>query len=123
MSHSTHVGLSCPLDGAIKGSASLGAAAQCTLFVGGTESAAFTAAFRGRLFLLNCPGPPSFLASFAVGVGHNPDAVPVVRGAKGCSGNTVPFRVIPERGQITDDDVESAVLQGWDVLHDDVAGS
>jgi hypothetical protein len=37
--------------------------------------------------------------SDAFGVGNNPDAIPLVRGAKGGSGYTVPLRIVPERSE------------------------
>jgi hypothetical protein len=43
--------------------------------------------------------------------------------AKGSSGNDLPFRVIPARGQITDDSIQSEAKQSATVLHDDVSGS
>jgi hypothetical protein len=61
--------------------------------------------------------------SLATGVGHNPDPVPLVRGANGRSRNAVPLRVIPDRGQASEYAVESSSKESWDVLHDDVSGS
>jgi hypothetical protein len=58
-----------------------------------------------------------------LGVGNKPEPVAAVRGANGRSGNAVPFRVIPARGKIGEDDIESSSKESCDVLHDDVAGS
>jgi hypothetical protein len=54
-----------------------------------------------RAFIARCASGvlPS---SFATGVGHNPDPVPVVRCANGRSGNAMPLRIIPERGQVSE---------------------
>jgi hypothetical protein len=46
-----------------------------------------------------------------------------VRGANGGSGYAVPLRVIPARGQVTDDSLESPNKESCDVLHDDVSWS
>ena len=51
-----------------------------------------------RLRSRNASGSP--FAGLAVGVAHNPDAVSMVRGTNGGSRNAVPFRIIPERGQV-----------------------
>jgi hypothetical protein len=45
-----------------------------------------------------------------------------VRGANGRSRNAVPLRVIPERGQVGDDVLESSTKESCDVLHEDVSG-
>ena len=63
------------------------------------------------------------LASCPVGVPHNPDAVPDVRCANGRSGNAVPLRIIPERGQVSENVSKSPSKQSCDVLHEDVARS
>lgn len=59
------------------------------------------------------------LASQAVGVGHNPDPIPAVASANGGSGYTVPFRIIPERSETPEHDVQSARAKGRDVFDDD----
>ena len=41
-------------------------------------------------------------ASTVCGVGNNPDAISAVRGANGGSWNTVPDRIVPERGQVSE---------------------
>ena len=65
-------------------------------------------AFSGKLFRRNCAGPPLFDASCVVGVGHKPDAVAAVRGADGARWYAIPFRVIPERGQVPKNGSETA---------------
>ena len=58
------------------------------------------------------------------GVGSNkPEAVPLVRGANVGSSQHCPPAVIPERGQITEDSVESSSKERWAVLHEREAGS
>ena len=82
--------------------------------------------FRGppgiRAFIARCASGvlPS---SCATGVGHKPEPVAAVRGANGRSRDAVPLRVIPARGQVSENSVESSASEGGDVLHDDVAGS
>ena len=81
----------------------------------------FTAAARGI--------PPCayrelrFVALSVVGVGHNPYPVAFMRSANGGSRNAVPFRVIPERGQVSEYVAQPSTKQRCDVLHDDVSGS
>jgi len=73
MSHSTHVGFSCP------------PAAVC------------------KLSPPSRPCRPGPVAAFACGVGtvgDDKDAITAVRGANGGSGYTVPPRIVPERGQV-----------------------
>jgi hypothetical protein len=59
----------------------------------------------------------------ASGVGHDPDAVSPVRGADGGSWDTVPDRIIPERGKVSANGCHPETKQAWDVLHDDETGS
>ena len=65
---------------------------------------------------LNC------LFSFGdcLGVGHNPEAVPLVRRTKGGSGYTVPFRIKPERSEFPEHNFQSARAKGDDVFNEDV---
>jgi hypothetical protein len=44
----------------------------------------------------------------AVGVGNKPDTVAAVRGANGRSWYAVPLRVIPARGQVSENTSESS---------------
>jgi hypothetical protein len=71
--------------------------------------------------------------SEAVGVGtwcvslpvsDDPDPVTEVRGTNGRRGNALPFRVIPELGQVSENGSHPAShKEPWDVLHEDEAGS
>jgi hypothetical protein len=83
----------------------------------------FTAAFSGRLLRWNWLGPPSFDASWQVGVGHDEDPVTSVRGADGCRRYAVPLSVIPARGQVCEYLSHSSRKESWDVLHHDEPGS
>jgi hypothetical protein len=56
-----------------------------------------------------------------VGVGHDPDAVALVRGAKGGCGYTVPFRIIPDLRERPENLVQSSTAKGADVFDDRVA--
>ena len=53
-----------------------------------------------------------------LGVGHNPDSVPRMRGANGGSGNTVPLRVIPDLSEAPENFVQSPRAKGTDVFDD-----
>lgn len=67
---------------------------------------------------------PLALASPAVGVGANdPDSIPAVRRANGGSRYAMPLRVIPERGQVSENLAVPSTKQSCDVLHDDVPRS
>lgn len=61
--------------------------------------------------------------SLATGVGHKPEAVPLMRGANIRSSQHCPPAVIPERGQVTEDSSESPSNESWAVFHVDEAGS
>src|SRR5690606_22219552 len=51
-------------------------------------------------FLSCCDGgPPRSFGSCAVGVGQEPEPLPLVRGANGGRGEQTPFRIEPEDGQ------------------------
>lgn len=63
-----------------------------------------------------------FLPPSDVGVGNNPDPVAAMRGAQVGSRYAVPLRVIPDRGQVTQDDGESAASEDGDVLDNHEAG-
>jgi hypothetical protein len=58
-----------------------------------------------------------------VGVGHNPDALAVVRGPDVASAEHTPARIIPQRGQVTEHDIETPGNEDWAVFHEDVGGS
>lgn len=57
------------------------------------------------------------------GVGHNPYSVAEMGGANVGSWYAVPLRVIPERGQVGEDDIEAPNKEGWRVFQDDKRGS
>jgi hypothetical protein len=82
--------------------------------------------FRGppgiRAFIAMCAFGV-FPSSCATGVGNKPEPVTAVRGTNGCSWNTVPLRVIPERGKVSNDSAESSSKESCDVLHEHVSGS
>ena len=70
----------------------------------------------------------SFLASpaaelLASGVGHKPHAITEVRGTNGGRWNAIPFRVVPARGQVSENVSKAPSKQTWDVLHEDDARS
>ncbi len=70
--------------------------------------------------------PPALvirLNPFAVGVGNDPDAISDVICTKGGSWYAVPFRIIPERGQVSENVSHPETKQAWRVFHDDEAGS
>src|SRR5262249_15375407 len=58
-----------------------------------------------------------------LGVGHNEDPVPKVRGTNGFSRKAVPLCVIPACGQVSENSCKSSRKQSWDVFHDHVSGS
>jgi hypothetical protein len=62
-------------------------------------------------------------ATLASGVGHDPNAIPPVGSANGGSRNAVPLRVIPERGQVSENCSKPSPKKCCDVLHDDVGWS
>jgi hypothetical protein len=58
------------------------------------------------------------------GVRHNEDPVTEVRGTEGGCGDTVPFRIEPERGQVPENlGHASSSKEPWDVLQEDEAWS
>jgi len=52
-----------------------------------------------------------------------PEPISDMRGANGGSRNNLPLRIIPERGQVSENGSHPETKQAWDVLHDDVARS
>jgi len=58
-----------------------------------------------------------------VGVRHKPKPVALVRRSNIGSSQHCPFAVIPERGQVTEDNSESPSKQSWTVLHKRETGS
>lgn len=65
--------------------------------------------------------PP--LKAVALGVGHNPNSVPKLSGTNVGSRYAMPFRIIPERGQVSENSPHPSTKQSCDVLHDDEAWS
>ncbi len=59
--------------------------------------------------------------SLAPGVGNDPDPVSLVRRTNGGSRYAVPLRIIPERGQVSENDAKLSPKQCCDVLHNDVS--
>jgi hypothetical protein len=57
--------------------------------------------------------------SLASGVGNNPEAIPPVRRVNGVSRDTMPLRIIPERAELAEDDVQSARSKDRTILEDD----
>jgi hypothetical protein len=60
--------------------------------------------------------------SRVAGEGHNPDAVASVKCAKVGSRYAVPFRIIPERGQGSENVSKPSTKQCCDVFQDDISG-
>jgi hypothetical protein len=56
-------------------------------------------------------------------LGFDPDAIPLVRRSNIGSSQHSPSAVIPERGQVTEDNSESPSNESWTVFHEDVSGS
>jgi hypothetical protein len=62
-------------------------------------------------------------ASFAIGVGHNPYPIPMMLGTNGRCRDAMPFRIEPERGQVSKNSSEPPRKEPWSVLHDNDTGS
>jgi hypothetical protein len=59
--------------------------------------------------------------SVASGVGQvsdNPDSISLMRGSNVCRSEHSPFSIVPERGQVTEDDAEPANNESWRVFHE-----
>ncbi len=61
--------------------------------------------------------------STITGVGHNPEPVAAVRGTNGGSWYAMPLRIVPDRGQVSENSCKPPSKQSCDVLHDDVERS
>ena len=48
---------------------------------------------------------------------NDEESVPPVRGADGCSRYAIPPRIVPERGQVSENGSHAASKEGWDVLN------
>lgn len=61
----------------------------------------------------------------AVGVGNNPDAIPLVRGADGRRRDTIPLRIVPALGQLPENTVEPppSSKESCNVLQEEEVGS
>ena len=64
--------------------------------------------------------PSGWVNDVTVGVGNNEYPLPMVRGAKGGSGYNLPLRIIPDLGQVAEDDVDTQGKQPPDIFDDDV---
>jgi hypothetical protein len=56
-------------------------------------------------------------------VGQEKEPVTAVRGANGRCGYAIPLRIIPERGQVSENSLDPPNKESCDVLHEHVAGS
>jgi hypothetical protein len=61
--------------------------------------------------------------SVAAGVGQQEDSLPSMGRTDLRRRETVPFRIEPERGQVSENVSKSARKEPWHVLHEDVSGS
>jgi hypothetical protein len=88
--------------------------ASLAVGVGQRPRSAFIARWASGVFPSSCP----------TGVGHNEDPVTEMRGTEGGRGDTVPFRIVPERGQVPKNLGHSrSSKEPWDVLQEREAGS
>jgi hypothetical protein len=62
-------------------------------------------------------------ATLALGVGHNPASVPLVRSANVVRSHNSPARIIPHLGKVTEDHGKSSLNKQWAVFHEDEARS
>lgn len=133
ISHSTHVGFSPPRLPELTPSAmptDLGSEDCCrpgAFDIPALKSPAFgvghIATAQPNLFGFARPSPlqvneRSTLAFAELGVGHDPDAVASVACANVGSWYAVPFRIIPDRGQVSENSAQPSTKQCCDVLHD-----
>jgi hypothetical protein len=63
------------------------------------------------------------LGTDAAGVGHNEDPRPYVEGTSGGRREHLPFRIVPEGGQVPENPAHPPNKDRCDVLHEDVSGS
>jgi hypothetical protein len=61
--------------------------------------------------------------AFVVGVANQPEPISDMDGADCSSRNAMPFRIVPDLGQVPENSVHPETKQAWDVLHDDEARS
>jgi hypothetical protein len=57
------------------------------------------------------------------GVGQNPDSLSLVWRTNVARAQHTPFRIIPQRGQVSENSSKPARSEHWGVFHEDVAGS
>ena len=57
------------------------------------------------------------------GVGHNPDSVSLVRRSHVCRSQHSPFRIVPQRGQVSEYPSESPRSEHWRIFHEAEARS
>jgi hypothetical protein len=81
----------------------------------------FTADARAGVCRLRSDGQSAF--AFRVGVGNNEGPVTEVRGTDGCCWYAIPRCIVPERGQVSENDSHPSSKERWDVFHDDESGS
>jgi hypothetical protein len=125
MSHSTHVGFRLPPICSLKGLEFFSAVAWLVLPLRQSldSGVANLTASTSWICLLGAGLPLLPRLSLAIGVGHKPQPVALVRRPNVGSSQHCPSAVIPERGQITNNDPKAAPRKGRAVLHEDVAGS
>jgi hypothetical protein len=61
--------------------------------------------------------------ALTTGVGHNPDPIPPMRRTNGTSRDTMPLRIVPDFGQVAENDVLAARPECGHVFHDCVSRS
>lgn len=147
MSHSTHGGFNCPPEARSYGCPLLWRAAPLSVSARAFPHFWYPASFQsfavgvGKNFTQRSSETALFVPALstpvvlrrsiwseAVGVGtlwlgNKPKPVPYVRGANVGCWYAVPIRIIPERGQGSENGIQSSMKQRRDVLHDDEAGS
>jgi len=139
MSHSTHVGFSAPPTAAFRGiefredwDGPPLFAASCVVGVGHIPELAMSRkpiclltprAACLSISLFNASADLPLWLSHAPGVGKNPDTITSVASANGGSRYAMPLRIIPERGQVSENVSKPPTKQCCDVFHDDEAGS
>ena len=68
---------------------------------------------------------PVMLAALsdAIGVGNKPCPVAAVRGTNGERWNAIPLRIVPDRGQRSENEADPSIQQLWAVFQSDIFGS
>ncbi len=70
-----------------------------------------------------CPRREAVRVVNRSGTANDKNSFTKVAGTKRRSRNALPFRVIPERGQVPENSIEPPNKQAWRVLHKDESGS